>query len=170
MTHRDPIAVAACAAMAVGVTLLARGEEDEVVLPAMVEAARRHSEGTAVMMEQAIEEGHGGVGPEVTLDRLRAWAAHEAIAAGVYLLARHGGDTRSGILQGANTPGDSDSIATIAGALLGARNGIESIPREWVRDVERSDELTRLAKRVISTVGAPHEDVPTARDRMRESP
>ena len=82
--------------------------------------------------------------PPYTLG-LRAWAAHEAIAAGVYLLERHPDDPAAAILEGANTPGDSDSIATLAGALVGARRGLASLPADWVRDVERSDELLALA-------------------------
>jgi ADP-ribosylglycohydrolase len=81
----------------------------------------------------------------VVFDRLRAWAAHEAIAAAVYLLERHPDDPRAAILEGANTPGDSDSIATLAGALLGARCGARALPADWVHDVERADELLDLA-------------------------
>jgi ADP-ribosylglycohydrolase len=90
------------------------------------------------------------VGPEVTLNRLRAWAAHEAIAAAVYLFARYPDDPAGAILEGANTPGDSDSIATLAGAMLGARCGVGALPAEWVRDVERSDELQELAVRAAA--------------------
>jgi ADP-ribosylglycohydrolase len=111
----------------------------------MVAAACRYSAATAGMMAQAIDEARSGVGPEVTLGRLQGWAAHEAIAAAVYLLERHPDDARAAILEGANTPGDSDSIATLAGALLGARLGVDRLPAEWVRDVERSSELTALA-------------------------
>ena len=52
------------------------------------------------------------------------------------------------ILEGANTPGGSDSIATIAGALVGARAGLSALPTSWVRDVERSTLLLRLAAAV----------------------
>jgi len=152
MTHGDPIALAACAAMAKGIALMVSGRPDGV-LDEMVAAAGEHSAKTAAMMKRAIDEGVDGVGPDVSLDRLRSWAAHEAIAAGVYLLARHPDDTRTGIIEGANTPGDSDSIATIAGALLGARNGLESIPAEWVRDVERSGELLELGERILHAEG-----------------
>lgn len=145
LTHRDPIALAACAAMAVGVALLARGERVEHASSEMVAAACRYSAKTAAMMATAIEEARGGVEPEVTLDRLRAWAAHEAIASAVYLLERHPDDARAAILEGANTPGDSDSIATLAGALVGARVGARGLPQEWVKDVERADELMALA-------------------------
>lgn len=147
MTHRDPIALAACAAMAVGMARIVRGDPVMTVASEMAAAACRYSPLTAGMMVRAIEEALDGVPPSETLDRLRAWAAHEAIAAGVYLFVRNPDDPERAILEGANTPGDSDSIATVAGALVGARCGLEFLPVGWVRDVERSDELLNLAYR-----------------------
>ena len=67
------------------------------------------------MMATAIEEARTGIPPQQTLKRLQGWAAHEAIAAAVYLFTRHADDPRAAILEGANTPGDSDSLATLAG-------------------------------------------------------
>jgi ADP-ribosylglycohydrolase len=81
----------------------------------------------------------------VTLKRLEGWAAHEAIAAAVYVVARHPDDPRAAILEAANTPGDSDSLATLAGALAGCRCGIGAIPIPWVLEVERSADLIELA-------------------------
>ena len=150
LTHRDPIALAACAAMAVGMARIVRGDPVLTVASEMVAAACRYSPPTAAMMARALEEARTGVGPEVTLNRLRAWAAHEAVAAAVYLFARYPDDPAGAILEGANTPGDSDSIATLAGAMLGARCGIGALPAEWVRDVERSDELQELAVRAAA--------------------
>jgi ADP-ribosylglycohydrolase len=147
LTHGDPIARAACAAMAVGVACLLNGQVVAGVLTEMVAAAHRQSPRTAAMMKRAIREAREGVGPEVTLDRLRSWAAHEAVSAAVYILVRHPDDPRAAISEGANTPGDSDSIATLAGALLGARVGIRAFPREWDLDVERGGELRALAGR-----------------------
>ena len=100
------------------------------------------------MMAEAIDEAKSGVPPTKTLDRLRAWAAHEAIAAAVYLLARHPNDPAAAILEGTNTPGDSDSIATLAGALVGARKGLAALPDDWVRDIERRDVLVTLAANI----------------------
>src|SRR5690606_22183692 len=98
-----------------------------LVVSEMVAAACRYSPRTAAMMARAIDEAEGGVGPETTLARLEGWAAHEAIAAAVYLFVRHPDDPRAAILEGANTPGDSDSLATLAGALCGARAGLGAI-------------------------------------------
>jgi ADP-ribosylglycohydrolase len=68
----------------------------------------------------------------------------------MFVVARCPDDVSEGLLLGANTTGDSDSIATLAGALLGARLGVEAIPDEWVRDVERSAELLDLADRALA--------------------
>jgi ADP-ribosylglycohydrolase len=148
LTHRDPIALAASAAMAVGVARAIRGEEPLAIASEMLAAACRHSPPTAVMVAEAIGDADAAVGPDQTLDRLRAWAAHEAIAAAIYVFLRHPDDPAAAVLEAANTPGDSDSIATLAGALTGARRGVEALPPDWVRDVERADELRALADRI----------------------
>jgi ADP-ribosylglycohydrolase len=153
LTHRDPIALAACAAMGVGMVGVLSGENVEAVTSAMVNAARRYSPDTADMIERALDEAGSGVEPKVTLKRLRGWAAHEAIAAGAYIFVRHSDDPRAAILEGANTPGDSDSIATLAGALTAARCGAESFPLGWIRDVERSEELLGLAGSIAEILG-----------------
>ena len=49
------------------------------------------------------------------------------------------------LLEAANSVGDSDSIATLVGALVGARCGLRSLPTDWVGHVERSPELLELA-------------------------
>ena len=132
--------------MAVGIALIVRGEPVATVVAAMVETARRYSEPTADMMHRALDEAAAGTGPEVTLDRLRAWAAHEAIAAAVYVFVRHPDDLVAAVREGANTPGDSDSIATLAGALVGARVGLEGVPRAWCERIENASELFALPR------------------------
>lgn len=152
LTHRDPIALAACAAMAVGTARVVQGDTPDHVAAAMAEAAARHDTKTSEMIVRAASEARAGIVPEVTLDRLRGWAAHEAIAAGTYVFLRHSDDARAAVLEGANTPGDSDSIATLAGALVGARVGVQGLPADWVRDVERSRVLTGLALAAARTL------------------
>ncbi|MCB9632072.1 MAG: ADP-ribosylglycohydrolase family protein [Sandaracinus sp.] len=147
LTHRHPIALAASAAITWGVGLARRGEPVDVILDAMVGAAGRHDDTTAQMIRRAIDEARDGTPPEVTLDRLRGWAAHEAIAGATYVFARHPDAPRAALLEGANTPGDSDSLASIAGALVGARVGASKLPPEWIREIERRDDLSALVAR-----------------------
>lgn len=150
LTHNDPIALAASAAMAVGVALVVRDASIGEIADAMIAAAARSSAPTAAMMQRAVEEARAGVGPEITLDRLRAWAAHEAIAAALYVFVRHPDDLPAAVREGANTPGDSDSIATLAGALVGARVGIAGIPKVWCEQIEDSAQLFALARRLAA--------------------
>jgi len=155
MTHGDPIALAACAAMAVGVAHEVRGSTPATVLSSMVEAAGRHDPGTAKMAEDALADADAGAEPEDVLGRLQGWAAHEAIAGAMFVVARHERDLRGALLEGANAAGDSDSIATLAGALLGARLGIEALPADWIRDVERSGELRSLGQTAADVLSMP---------------
>jgi ADP-ribosylglycohydrolase len=57
------------------------------------------------------------------------------------------------LLEAVDSPGDSDSIGTLVGALIGAHLGLAAFPPEWVRDLERSDELLELARRAYSACG-----------------
>jgi ADP-ribosylglycohydrolase len=146
MTHRAPLAFAACAAMARATLAALRGEAPAAIAAAMVEAAQRYDTATADLIRGALVAAQTEA-PESVLLRLQGWAAHEAIAAAAYVFARHPDDARSALLEAVNSPGDSDSIGTLVGALVGARLGLAALPEEWVREVERSSELLELASR-----------------------
>jgi ADP-ribosylglycohydrolase len=45
------------------------------------------------------------------------------------------GGYREAVLGGVNYGRDSDSIATMAGAISGAMHGLSAIPEDWVADV-----------------------------------
>lgn len=74
-----------------------------------------------------------------------AWTGDEAVASALYCFCRSPEDYRCTVLTGANTVGDSDSIACIAGAISGAYNGIDAIPEHWRRDIEDSALLHEVA-------------------------
>jgi ADP-ribosylglycohydrolase len=147
LTHGHPMALAACAAMAVGVAHVMSGTDVAGVTGAMEAAARRYDAKTACGIAAAVADARSGIGPDQTLDRNRGWRADEAIAAATYLFVCHPDDPRRALLEGANTPGDSDSIATLAGALVGGSAGSQALPEEWIRDLERVEDLGRLADR-----------------------
>lgn len=152
LTHRAPIAFAACAALARATALCFAGADPARVLEAMIQGAARYDEGTAAMIDAAIRDAQSGVEPTVVLQRLQGWAAHECIAAAAYVYARHHASFSSAVLEAANTPGDSDSIATLVGGLIGAALGASAIPEAWQRDLERTDELSALAARCASVL------------------
>ncbi|MET0387600.1 MAG: ADP-ribosylglycohydrolase family protein [Polyangiales bacterium] len=152
LTHRAPIALAACAAMTRAIAQTMRGAGVAVATADAMAAAGRYDLATARMLERARDDAHAGVPPEVALERLQGWAADEAIAAAVYVVTRHANDLRGGLLEAANTPGDSDSIASLVGAWLGTLLGFDAVPHAWIDPLERSSELLALADRAADTL------------------
>jgi ADP-ribosylglycohydrolase len=145
LTHRSPIAFAACAAFVCGLLALLRDASSAELCSVMSSAAERHDRETASRLRGAERAALTGEPPESVLRRYPGWAAHDAIAAAYYVFARHADDPRAALLEAVNSPGDSDSIGALVGALLGARHGLERLPTEWVDELERSDELMALA-------------------------
>lgn len=76
------------------------------------------------------------------------WVAEEAVASALYCVWRFPDDFEKAVLTGVNTDGDSDSIATITGSIMGARLGLEAIPERWRNGVESSSELLELGARL----------------------
>lgn len=73
------------------------------------------------------------------------WTAEEALGIALFCALNFPEDFAEGTLAAVNHGGDSDTTGSLAGALLGASLGVESIPGSWVRRVERREELQRLA-------------------------
>jgi ADP-ribosylglycohydrolase len=89
--------------------------------------------------------------PEVALAEAglgEGWVGDEAVASAMYCYWRNPNDYSSAILTAVNTDGDSDSIATITGSVLGARLGLDSIPAKWRSEVEDSAYLHDLGQRL----------------------
>ncbi|QDY06906.1 ADP-ribosylglycohydrolase family protein [Micromonospora sp. HM134] len=72
------------------------------------------------------------------------WIAEEALATGLLCVLRHPDDPVAAIARGATTAGDSDSIAALAGAFLGAAHGMSGWPADWSTRIEYADQLATL--------------------------
>ncbi len=150
-THGHPCATAGSVAVALGVSLALEGRASGEWTRALCRAARRYDAGFAdrlILCEHLLNQG-----ADVALERIGpGWVAEEAVAAALHCVLRHPDDYRAAVLLAANTEGDSDSIACIAGALSGARNGLRAIPQEWAQRVEARDRLLQLADRLYAAV------------------
>lgn len=78
-----------------------------------------------------------------------AWVGEEAVATALWCALRANGDFRGAVLRGANSSGDSDSIACIAGSITGALVGASALPAAWAKNVEKTDLLTALADAIV---------------------
>jgi len=81
------------------------------------------------------------------------WAADDAIAAAAYIFALTPDNVDHAILLGVHTPGDSDSIASMAGALVGARVGAKALQKHHNPAVyEGSLSLKRYAEQTTQLI------------------
>jgi ADP-ribosylglycohydrolase len=75
-----------------------------------------------------------------------AWVGEEAVAAALWCVLRAGGEFSATVLRAANSSGDSDSIACVAGSIAGALRGVEGIPPVWRGQVEKAPVLDGIAR------------------------
>jgi ADP-ribosylglycohydrolase len=80
---------------------------------------------------------------EITTEFL-GWTADDAIAASVYCTFSFPNNPYLAVLLGVHTPGDSDSIASMTGALAGALYGYTNIPDTIKADLERIEDYRDL--------------------------
>ena len=78
------------------------------------------------------------------------WVGEEAVALALYCFLRYPDSYEKVVIRGANTNGDSDSIACVAGSISGAFWGIDAIPPEWVTKIEKSTYLEDLEQRLAT--------------------
>ncbi|SCL59009.1 ADP-ribosylglycohydrolase family protein [Micromonospora chersina] len=73
------------------------------------------------------------------------WIAEEALATALLCALRHADDPVGALARGATTAGDSDSIAALAGAFVGATYGMAAWPADWSTRIEYANQLATLA-------------------------
>jgi len=67
--------------------------------------------------------------------------ASETLATVIGIFYSAKGETEISIIAGVNNGGDTDTIASILGALTGALNGISSVRKDWVGTVEKTNNV-----------------------------
>ncbi len=160
LTHRHPAAYEGSAAAALLVALALRGESPErAYAEVMRRCGGRSTDFDAVFsrLPAAVAQEPGEVLVELgsTPHALgESWVAEEAAASALYCWWRHPLDFRACVLEAANTDGDSDSIACIAGGIAGAALGRRAIPEEWASQVEKSEQLHQLGRELYAARSA----------------
>lgn len=74
------------------------------------------------------------------------WIGEEAVALALFCCLKYPDNYVAAVRLGANIQGDSDSVACIAGGIMGARLGMKAIPSDWFAHLERRTELEQLAQ------------------------
>lgn len=78
------------------------------------------------------------------------WTAPDAVAMAIYCTMRYPDDFAGALRRAVNIPGDSDSVGSIVGGILGARLGLDAIPNEWIARLEGLDHITSVADQLAA--------------------
>jgi ADP-ribosylglycohydrolase len=149
-THHHPTARLAAVAAAFLMKLALDRLSPEDLLPAL-ELETHNQAGdfdqALVRLEQALELDS----QDAALTHIgEGWVAEEAVLMALYCFLKSPDDFVATIRRGANTQGDSDSIASIAGGLSGAYLGFEALPAAWIKRLEKSEYLRDIARRLAA--------------------
>ncbi|MBU0991433.1 MAG: ADP-ribosylglycohydrolase family protein, partial [Proteobacteria bacterium] len=68
-------------------------------------------------------------------------SAYESIPTAVGIFVAAAGDPRRCVIAGANVGYDTDTIASMAGALAGALKGFDAVPQDLFREVKKENDL-----------------------------
>lgn len=110
------------------------------------EALKNFSEDWGVIEEELSEDS--GRYKDLTVTFGEGWIATEALYCGIGATSLYRGDTAKGIRRLVYTNGDSDSIAAIGGAIMGAIDGETVVPKRRLASFEPrySEELSQLVE------------------------
>ena len=146
LTHGHDAAIEGAAAAALLVALALQDASPEEMHAEVAGACRGRSRDfdacwakvpTLLDAEPGVALAEGGLG--------ESWVAEEAVASALWCVWRAEGDYKKAVLLAANTDGDSDSIACIAGSIAGAMHGTSALPQPWLEVLEQRDRLEILA-------------------------
>jgi len=147
-THGHLTGDAACIGAAYLVKLALDGVKPEEMIPALL----NFTSGISDEFDKAILKVNECIDWKDEEEALKSlgegWIGEEAVALALYCFLKYPDDYKKAVLRGANTDGDSDSIACIAGSISGAFLGIKAIPQEWVKNIEKTEYLNDLSVRL----------------------
>lgn len=150
ITHRHPAALAASSGAAYLVKLALDGHSPDHYLGLLHAFTADYSEDydRALLRVSHVL----GWGDEIAAMRYigEGWVAEEAVALALYCVLRYPDSYVKAVQRGANSNGDSDSVACIAGGVAAARLGLDAIPQAWIARCENHSYIADLSQRLAS--------------------
>lgn len=161
-THNNRASLSAAGAVAAAVSCAVGGGDLKQIMEAGFYGARegeKYGEPVSAAsverrMELAVEIAEKNMGWEKTMLELGSvigsgLAANEAVPCVFGILAATKGDVLLAIKMGVNIGNDTDTVATMAGAITGAFCGADSIPEKYLELIEKANhmDLKEMARR-----------------------
>jgi ADP-ribosyl-[dinitrogen reductase] hydrolase len=167
MTHGDPRASIAAAALAKAYVLCASGAAatlagvgiiDRVTDTALIlESRYRFYRANEDTFSSALLWAKKCLGSAAVLRNQVGTAcfALESVAFAIGTFCRHPADFRAGVLEAVNAGGDADTTASMVGGLIGANLGLACVPKEWSDGLLGLPHILRTADELADSIGLP---------------
>lgn len=168
LTHLHPTVLAASAALSVGVAASLRGIAPHQVVDEMITTAQRYEQAAQQYKQAKVTQVDltqvktSAQNPLITSDMLRyaqrvqgedivevfgtGYLAHEALAAAAHIFLRYPDDIKSALTEAANAGGRTALIASVVGALVGARCGFEHVKDAFGTEIEMIENIEIFRK------------------------
>lgn len=145
ITHSHPVSDAASVAGAYAVKLALDGMEPEEMFEPLLRVTEGISQEFTDALESSYKMAYSGLEDEEALKKLgQGWYADETFALAYFCTLRYPDDYKKAVQTAVNITGDSDSVGSVAGGILGAKLGIKAAPVSWIealRDKEKLEEM-----------------------------
>jgi len=148
ITHGHPTGYLAAGALAYIVALIIEGKELEEAVERTISklSTYKDNEECKEILIKAFELAKSKLEDIESISKLgQGWVAEESLGISVYCALRYKDDFKKALITAVNHDGDSDSTGAITGNILGAYLGMNSIPKEWIENVELKDVIIRIA-------------------------
>lgn len=141
LTHWDPRCAYGCVALNLVVSGYLRDESDPVSA-ALDELADEAPQAVRVALHEAATTTDPTMLPVTgfVIDTLEAGVGHALLAE----------SAEEAIVTAVNNGGDTDTVGAVAGAVAGARFGVESLPDRWLDELTVREEARALADRLAT--------------------
>lgn len=105
------------------------------------------------VLEKSLRLANDDIRPMAAMEEIgKGLTADEALSLAIYLAIKYKDDFENAIITASTYDGNTDSIASICGNLLGAYLGVDAIPSKWVQNLELTDLIQYGADKLYDRV------------------
>lgn len=145
ITHTHPAADAASIAGAYAVKMALDGVTPEEMFQLLLRVTEGISDEFTEALKGSYELAHSNLSDAEALQKIgQGWYADETFALAYFCILRYPDNYKKAVQTAVNITGDSDSVGSVAGGILGARLGIEAVPVSWVEALEEKEKLESM--------------------------
>jgi len=144
VTHNDQRVIEAAGFFARTVFVVLDGQKPGEAIEAALEAGFADSV-IAPLIQMGLES-RGRDTRETIAEFGQMCSVEAGLPGAVHLIARHGNDFETAMVENVMAGGDSSARGMLAGMVLGAAHGMAAIPDEWISGLNAGDRIEKLLK------------------------